>query len=458
LSIRILTVYSLTFLSLIFVLFSEAEVISLSIDIVIPMVIINLLVLLILTYLEYSGKLGLFFFLLCTLCFFIFGRHISFLLTDNNIFYWDFYGGITFSQSDFVENTFIALLAINSIFLGFTLPNRFVSNDLSKIYISNSYIKFILVLTLILYIPFFSKLLISVANEGYVGMYITMQDAINNGDITFRIYSLSYTLLLVGCSMALVAQQKSLIYLSLGLLFIRAISLMLMGQRAYFFCVILFLLFLFFRNNKVSFRHVILLFVLFLILIMLSGLILTFRSGGNFDFFIEHLVFSELIGDFFYSQGVTFFVFSLATEINNFPLLPTIQNFIPGSSFLYSLLFGSVEPTGQSYAHFLSETTNAGLYSKGFGLGWSFLGDLMLLSPFFYIVNLFIFGVLFGSFFRHIELKSESNQFYLFILLSVAVPFLYLPRSGLNTIFPLMIYAVMIYVVIMCLFTRRKYE
>ena len=56
-------------------------------------------------------------------------------------------------------------------------------------------------------------------------------------------------------------------------------------------------------------------------------------------------------------------------RLENYPVAQYFQNFIPGSTFIYSLLFGPVTLENKTFVTYLSYNLNPELFSYGFGLG-----------------------------------------------------------------------------------------
>ena len=162
----------------------------------------------------------------------------------------------------------------------------------------------------------------------------------------------------------------------------------------------------------------------------------------------------ESIAQFLYGQGVTLLVFFEAMKIESYPALAYIQNFIPGTSTIYSF-FDEVYRYQNNFGYYLGYMLNEQAYNDGYGLGWSVYADIYLFSlrnPILYVGGCVSISFLINV----LDFKSYRNSFYLFLILVLIQPILFLPRSGLNTVIPLIFYSIVIYFTLMKFFVYKK--
>lgn len=158
-----------------------------------------------------------------------------------------------------------------------------------------------------------------------------------------------------------------------------------------------------------------------------------------------------------YDQGVTLMVFNESLYVDHYPVLPLVQNFIPGSSFVYSRLVGDVFPYDISFAAYLSHSLNPELYDAGFGVGWAFFGDAYLYG--FRTPLLFCFFVAaFSVFLNYLQINITKNIYIKIITISLVPTVMFLPRSSLNTVFPLIPYILIFFFLIKFLAGSHKNE
>lgn len=156
-----------------------------------------------------------------------------------------------------------------------------------------------------------------------------------------------------------------------------------------------------------------------------------------------------------YEQGTTLMIFNESLSINEYPLIPYFQNFIPGFSFLYSIIVGGIYPYENSFGAFMSNTLNSELYNLGYGLGWSFFSDAYVYA--FRKPILFSFwAMIFSVFVNYLQLNINRSIYIKVITISLVPAILFLPRAGINTIFPLIPYILIIFFVVKLLSSFNK--
>ncbi len=172
----------------------------------------------------------------------------------------------------------------------------------------------------------------------------------------------------------------------------------------------------------------------------------------------EYLSLNEAISIFLHSQGISFAVFDRSRDFLDYPTLAYIQSIVPGSSTIYSLFSGvSLKPQDVSFASYMSYNLNPFLFVSGFGLGWTLLGDLYLFGGRTYL-GMGLLSFIFGFACSFIERKSSSSMFCKVLVYSIFMRFVLLPRAGLNTIIPFIIYVYVIHSMFVYFFIANKEE
>lgn len=303
--------------------------------------------------------------------------------------------------------------------------------------------KFILYLFLVIFAAyaFYSvqQGLLSVMSGGYLALY-----GEQGGDYGFDITSIIKTLFTASVGAFLVQDDKRVRNILLGILGVYYFGQFIMGLRGGFIC---YLLLLFWYNadyglKKVNVVKVLTLMVgIFVFLTAIFNLV-SFRGEVGSE------TLSDKVLGLLYTQGVTLMVFNDSMNVGNYPIVPYFQNFIPGVSFIFSSLGYGVNTYDVNFGQFLSYTLDPVLFKMGYGLGWSLFSDAHVYS-FGNIVWFSVFIVLFSIFINYLQNNVNKNVFFKVIMTSSVIPLCFLPRAGLNSVFPLMFYtAIFLFIII----------
>lgn len=279
---------------------------------------------------------------------------------------------------------------------------------------------------------------LSVLSSGsYLSLFIRQAGSYSSID------SLAKTLLDIAFGFAMVFGTRQLKRNYLILFFFMAFVGLLMGGRGKFGCILLFILWLYSQNHKINIKKLVLLTSSALTLL----LVIFQFSIRNMNASVESSVL-DLFASFFFSQGSSLFVFEISQNFQ-YPFIPYIQSFIPGTSFIYSLISGeTLSNSDVLFSHSLASQLNPQLYHNGNGLGWTLMGDLYLFSG----RNIYLFGVLtiiFGYVLGYIERKSLTNPIYMVIIYTIFLKLMFLPRASLSSVVPLIIYVLVFVLVFM---------
>jgi hypothetical protein len=283
--------------------------------------------------------------------------------------------------------------------------------------------------------------ILSVISGGYLALY----DA-QDSHYGFEFSSIIKTLLAASVGVFLVQDDRRLRNLFLFILGCYYFGQFVMGLRGGFICYVLLL---FWYNSNYGLKRVNVLRVLTLIIcvfIFLTAIFnfVSFRGEVGNETLLDKVL--ELI----YSQGVTLVVFNDSMAVDRYPLIPYFQNFIPGVSLVFSTFGYAVNTYDVNFGQFLSYTLDPVLFGLGYGLGWSLFSDAHVYS-FGNIVIYSIFIVLFSIFINYMQNNVNKNLHLKVIVGSLVIPLCFLPRAGLNTVFPLIFYTIIFLLLIIFL-------
>ena len=268
-------------------------------------------------------------------------------------------------------------------------------------------------------------------NVGYLSLYAMQTENVSAGS------GLVASMLYVFFGIALVYGNKRIKSAFILLMFAKAIVFIFIGQRAKFGSLLLFFIWYYMRKKNANIIKLALLTGGGLFLLMW---IISFSLRGAAENFADPI---SILAHFFYEQGVSMTTFACSERINEYPVLPYLVSFIPGVASIASLS-GAIQPYEAGFGHYLAYTLNADLYNSGHGLGWTLLSDLYLYSG----RNYFIFtilSVLFGHVCAKVEDKARTSPFVAVIVFTTFLNLTFLPRAGLYTIIPLIVWIWFVY-------------
>ncbi|WP_434762335.1 O-antigen polysaccharide polymerase Wzy [Vibrio fortis] len=366
---------------------------------------------------------------------FIFGKFFAILFGVDGLSYNSFYYLKEFSNYEINKHAILSCVFLLSFFSG-TLVYGNASKIKTRVYNFPVITKFLPLFSLLLIFPFLTSVVKVFIESGYLALYIYA----NNSEFK-SIYSLGITLTLISAFLNCCKYKFNAGLLPIIIIGINAIVMLLLGQRSSFFSLVLFMIWYFSQNGKKL--RISTISILLMLLVLFSQFVLMSRGqggGGELSIF-------DLVGSFFDQQGVTFTFFSMSDLVESWPILPMIQNFIPGSSFLYGLFDSSLQATDKVYSQFYSNFLNSGLYQQGYGVGWSVLLDVKIISlgnPILFSMVSFLFGLLISYVFSN----SVNSNFHSGLALVIVYKLFLLPRGGLNSLFPLLVYCLFVFFIL----------
>lgn len=305
--------------------------------------------------------------------------------------------------------------------------------------------KFILYLLLVIFAIYalyaVQQGIVSVISGGYLALYEAQ-----GGEYGFNFESILKTLLSASVGIFLVQEDKKIRNILLVILGFYYFGQFIMGLRGGFIC---YLLLLFWYKADSGLKKVNVLKVLILIMLVFIFLTAVFNLV-SFRGETGNETLSDKVLGLLYSQGVTLMVFNDSMNIDNYPIIPYFQNFIPGVSFISSVLGYGLNAYEVNFGQFLSYTLDPVLFAAGYGLGWSLFSDAHVYS-FGNIILYSFFIMLFSIFINYIQNNVNKNVLLKVIATSLVIPLCFLPRAGLNSVFPLMFYTAIILLLIISL-------
>ena len=286
--------------------------------------------------------------------------------------------------------------------------------------------------------------MLALSQGSYVSMYLAQSQDYSAGGALGKI--LLYISL--GLSLAYTSEGTKKRYLLL--FFAYSVINILIGGRGVFGALLMFFIWYYSLSHKISIVK----------LGILASLALAFLLWV-FSFSIrqvdaeEYISLNDAISIFLHSQGISFAVFDRSRDFLDYPTLAYVQSIVPGSSTIYSLISGaSLKPQDVSFASYMSYNLNPLLFVSGYGLGWTLLGDLYLFGARTYL-GMGLLSFAFGFACSFIERKSSSSMFCKVLAYSIFMRFVLLPRAGLNTIIPFIIYVYVVHSIFAYFFVAK---
>lgn len=380
---------------------------------------------------------------------FIGGRFVAIALGYDSkpLFELDFFIYRTLNQEQASQLFYLVIIGFLSLEIGYYLSALFVPRaknykNENNMFLKNN--KIFLYFFIIVLFGLLSKNLFSALNAVISGGYLALYQEVQNSKFNSNFSNVLKTLLLASTGIFLTQESQKIRTLFLVLMGLYFVIEMFLGGRGGFVCYLIFLLWYthdygFREVNIVKFFTYILLILLFLS--TLFGLI-SLRSADISSDSLYQRVLSLM-----YDQGVSLLVFNESTYIQNYPIVPFFQNFIAGFSFFYSKFSGVLYPYDISFSSFISYELNPQLYNMGYGLGWAFFADSYQYSD-GNIIFYSIFIALFSIFINYLQFNLLKNIYIKIITISLVTSILFLPRAGLNTIFPLIPYILVLFILI----------
>ncbi len=403
---------------------------------------------------ELSAKrLNLVFLFYLTFGLFIGGRFFAVLLGySNSIWSPTFFYNYQVDIGRKIEIMHYVLGFINSYILGYYFCRHYTllvkepqlsCDTLLKI---NTILKWIFI-PVAIYVIFQSiQTFVRATQIGYISLYLDQNQHGGHSNILISLLPV-----LLGLAVAYGDRRNRFFYLML-FVFQSLISLFI-GARGSFGSVILVLLWLYSQYHHISLKKLaVCLCCMIGVLIALASLSIRGLEGNFSEFNIWDLGLS-----FIYDQGVTLMVFDASRLIDNYPILPYFQSFLPGFVRMFEFFSGTQAGTDATFAAHMCSTLNHQMYYEGYGLGWSLLCDFYLFSGRIFIIFILI-SIVWGYSLGTLIHGAEQSRLLKMICFAIIFQLLRLSRSGLNSVIPMIYYSLLIWgIIILSIQIYRKY-
>ena len=374
---------------------------------------------------------------------FMCGRFLSLFLgyDERPIFELDFFTYHLLSDYEKTHLMYYLLIGLISMELGLYISRVFfkqVGGEFKPLNIKLWPILLVLSIIVVFQTEDLVTRLMLAASGGYLELFKESQ----NSSYSFNFMGIVTSLMMGSVGVFCVLKQKKITTIFIFFLAIYFLIAMISGSRGGFICFLLFLLWYLndFGTKKINTIKLGFYFLSILLFLNTVFYMITFRSVdevGDSSFFSK-------IGGFFYDQGVTLLVFNESMYLTGYPINQYFQNFIPGSTFFYSLLFGPITLENKTFVTYLNYNLNPEMFSAGFGLGWAFFADAYRYS--FGVIFIYIaFITLFCVFLNWLQMNIFRSTLITVITTSIIIHILFLPRNTLATVFPLIFYVVILY-------------
>lgn len=374
---------------------------------------------------------------------FLCGRFLSGFLgySERPIFELDFFVYHILNDVEKTNLMSYLFLGLISMELGLYTSRLFFKRNLKEyqpLNVNLLPILFVLLVVIIFQSNVLVERILLAASGGYLELFKESQ----NASYSFNFMSIVTSLMMGSVGVFCILKQKRVTAIFLFFLAIYFLIAMISGSRGGFICYLLFLLWYLndFGTKKINVVKLILYFLGILLFLNTVFYMISFREVDH----VKQSFFDKILA-FFYDQGVTLLVFNESMGLDGYPIAQYFQNFIPGSTFVYSLLFGPVSLENKTFVTYLNYNLNPELFSYGFGLGWAFFADAYRYS--FGIIFIYIaFIAMFCIFLNWLQMNIFKSQLITVITASIVIHVLFLPRNTLATVFPLIFYVVILYI------------
>ena len=384
---------------------------------------------------------------------FICGRFFYNIFSPSDTFCIEF--GFSYCLNNNEKIKSIVLINLSLIFFTYGFLNNKIYNVKENIITFEPNKKILLIISFIsIFLGVFSlnnsyKLIINAVNNGYMSIF-SEQDGMYATPISLIVFTFFVAIL----SIQYCFKNKyyfCLMFFRLNLLIylIIMISSILQGSRSSFISGLIFILWVYLENKKINLKiilfGVLILFLMFIVndLASLSGA----RDASN-----QHDIKDFIIEDIFYNQGITMMVFNMGVLNNEFPLISYLKVLIPGIQIFYGL-FENIYNYNLTFSSNLLYKLSPSVFSQGFGLGWSLLGDFYSFS--FGVIPLFIiYNYYWGKLIYKISRNFKKNIFYTGLFICFLTQIFMISRGSISNLWALIIFYSIIYFLITLKFKK----
>jgi hypothetical protein len=373
------------------------------------------------------------------ICLFIGGRFAANLMSqDQNPFEMAFF--VTYSLDDAGINRLMSLVigAISAMELGACFVtsqvNQLASYTYFPVRVTPAALKGMLLVVMPLVIVSLYESYTLVRDYGYLGLYLGQTT-----DQSSIVKSIATTLAFAMMGLSVAYGDRAARRAYFIVYFFMAVINLLYGARGGFVTFILFSIWIAtdLGAKKIGFGKIVACFAGIGVFVIYFMNAVSARGDGGIE---GNLL--ENVSSLLYDQGVTLMVFDLSTKTHDYPWVPYVQNFLPGVAFLAGI-FSTMHAQDTGFSKYLSYINNSDAYDDGYGLGWSLFADLYVYAQGNWIIFL-VLAVFTGYGIAKTEALARHKPLVKGLLVSTAPSIMFLPRAGLNSVFPLAIYTVIL--------------
>ena len=139
-------------------------------------------------------------------------------------------------------------------------------------------------------------------------------------------------------------------------------------------------------------------------------------------------------------------VFNMGVLYNDFPLLSYLKVLLPGVQVFYGF-FDNVYHHDLSFSSYLLYKLSPSVFSQGFGLGWSLLGDFYSFA-FGFIPLFIIYNYYWGKLIFNISKKFKTNIYFTGLFICFLTQLFMISRGSVSNLWALIIFYTIIYFLI----------
>lgn len=381
---------------------------------------------------------------------FICGRFFANVFFVGDVYCIDFGFFYCLSHNEKLESMFLINMSLIFFVYGFlnnklTLKTSFYDNKVDYFNKNTLFILSLLSVFLGLYVLYGSySTIITAINEGYMSIF-SNQDGVYSTPILLIIFTLFVAILSLQYSF--VSKYKFCKFFFRVNVFIYSIimlSSILQGSRAAFITGLIFLLWLYLLNRKIKLKTVF--FPIFIIILIFLANDLASLSGARDASSANVDVLRIVLEDMLYNQGITMMVFNVGFLNNDYPLLAYLKVLLPGIQVLYGF-FHEINNSHLTFSSYLLYQLDPSVFSDGFGLGWSLLGDFYAFSFGFFPLFLF-YNYCWGKIIFKVSDSFGNDFFYNGLFICFVTQVFMLSRSSISILWALIIFYSILYVLI----------
>lgn len=394
-----------------------------------------------------------FFLFMCTFIFLFIGGRFWVTLVDptfDRLMRGNFFCGKGFSIEEWIITLRYILMFLYTATIGYLLIDRGKQDlstnerDLLRDYQNPIFSKFlnlfIMIVAIIVVSNIVPKLILAIESGQYVSLYLNSQNKPTQfgGGIWY-----AFMWFVFGITMVYGSYKQRLSILII--IALRMIILAYIGQRGGLGCFILFCIWYYYKDKQIRLLPLAIISVIGIALVWI-GSYLSMRGD------VAMLHGENVVHRFFFSEGVSLTVFLDSMRVTNYPIYAYWSDFLPGvGSLLAKFSSQPIYNYDYNFTHFLSYSLNPELYHNGWGLGWTLLSDLYVFSKgkmlLFALLSL-LFGIICGA----IERGGQYSTTCRIIVYACFINFVFLPRAGLESIIPLIVWMMFMFGAVAILF------